>query len=269
MKRLLLSLAGVGALLLVSGCGSFRADLVPTSEPRNQAYCQRMDDMAVGLDPYMVKEKTALTFDSDLRCDKVLALSVSMLADGKTTYKVRRDGITASDEFGNSYAPMSAEDAAKRMERWLRHDKPRLYQTVKDRELPDEVTVSNQAVQGFVYFDMKPNKTDSRKFTVMVPATSADGSAHKDFKITVDPYTGEKDPAERWDSYYCSGNPCCPPVTTAAAAPAPTPAAAAPAVSDEAAKRAEDAARRAEDAARRAEEAAKKQQKAFEKGLEK
>jgi hypothetical protein len=266
MKRFMMTCFMVA--LTVAGCGSYNAVQVPQAEPKGLSYCQRIDDMAVGMEPYMVKDKTALTFDSNMRKDQVMALYVSTVADGGSTYKVRRSDITAMDEFGNAYAPSDPKLIADRVERAFRKDEPALYDDLKKREMPDEVTVSNKSGSYFVYFDMMPAKAEARRLTVHVPASSADGSKKKDFSITVDPFRGVMDPAERWDSYDVRGvTPCGVPVETKTAQAPAAPTSVVTGGDD--AARAEEAARRAEEAAKKAEAAANKNQKVFEKSLEK
>ena len=187
-------------------------------------------------------------------------MNVSMLADGKTAYKVKRSDITAVDEFGHNYAPMPADQMASRIERAFRRDKPELYDDMKAREMPDEVTVSDKLTQSFVYFDLEPSKTDPRKFTMVIPATSVDGNVHKEFRMTVDPFYGAMNPAEKWDSYDGRGiTPCG--LMAKKAAPA--------VMKEEGANKAEESAKKAEESAKRAEEAAKKNEKVFEKSLQK
>jgi len=256
--KALATVASFMAFFVLAGCGAYNARQVPLTKPNYMSYCQRQDGMAVGMEPYMVKDKTALVFDGNLRHDCVMALNVSMLADPGVTYKVKRSEITAVDEFGNRYSPSDASLFSDRIERALRRDKPALPEDVKNRELPDEATVTDNLTQGFVYFDMEPNHADARRFTVSIPAVSADGSRREEFNITVDPMRDQMNPMERWDSYNTGVTTCGMTAMKGAGTPS----------SDaEAARRAEEAAKRAEEAAARAEKSADKGVKAFEKGL--
>jgi len=261
MKRLwLLCFA---AALLFTGCHHYASKQVPLNDPKDQPYCQKSGDMAVGVDPYMVKDKTILVFGADLRRHKVLALNVSMLADPGAKYTVKKSDITATDEFGNKYAPMEA--AGEKSERFgCEEHKDKEMAGHCYTEMPDVVNVSDKLEQHFLFFDMKPNHANARRFAIDIPATSASGEK-KDFNITVDPMLGQRNAMERWDSYDSRGiSGCC--GTMASAKPMAAAAANAqpPASSDEA-MRAEEAAKRAEEAAKRAEEAAKKGERTFEK----
>jgi len=253
MKKTLIIL--VALMVTAVGCRSYTASDVPDTVPMDQSYCQRIGDMAIGIEPYMVKDKTAYVFNSDLWSHKVLALDVSMLVDGDKTYTVKRAEITATDEFDNTYAPMDAKKAADRI-----HGHG-MESVIADRELPEEVKASSTLTQGFLYFDMKPNNAESRRFTVDFYATADDGSGTKNFVITVDPYRMHMNPTERWSKYYGGVTPCGPFAKAEEAKQMTAPA------SPEAVNKAEEAAKRAEDAAKRAEDAAQKQERMYEKQL--
>jgi len=253
MKKTLIVL--VAFMVTAVGCRSYTASEVPDTVPRDQSYCQRIGDMAIGIEPYMVKDKTAYVFNSNLWKQKVLALDVSMLVDGDKTYTVKRAEVSATDEFGNEYSPMDAKAAAERI------GGMHMQGVIAGRELPDEVKASSNLAQGFLYFDMKPNNAESRRFTVHFFATADDGSGSKEFGITVDPYRMHMNPTERWSSYYGGATPCGPFAKAEESKPMMAPAA-----SNDASK-AEEAANRAEEAAKRAEEAAQKQERMYEKQL--
>ncbi len=261
MKRLwLICLA---AAFMFVGCAHYSARQVPLNEPKDQPYCQKVGDMEVGADPYMVRDKTILVFGKTLRWHKVLAVSVSMMADGDAKYTVKKSDITAMDEFGNKYAPLDAEAASEKIECTKHNEKECSY--VKNSDMPDVVTVSGKLEQHFLFFDMKPNHANARKFTIDIPATSASGDKTA-FSMTVDPMLGERTFSERWQSYDGRGISWCGKQVAMAQPMAMAPAS--PAMgNDDAAKRAEEAAARAEEAARKAEAAANKGEKTFEKSL--
>jgi hypothetical protein len=235
----------VALMFVATGCRSYTVSEVPITEPNDKSYCQRIDDMAVGIEPYMVQDKTHYVFNEDLWDEQVLALNISMLSDGGKTYTVKRAGISATDEFGNEYAPMAAEAAAERIRARGQGD------SVTANGMPDEVTVTADVAQGFVYFDMMPNNVTARQLTVYL---FADGESDKSFSITVDPYRMHMNPTERWASYHGGVVKC-----------------------DDLAKiddemdidRAEQAAKEAQEAAERAEKAADKQERIYEKQLTK
>jgi hypothetical protein len=246
MKRLLFS---VFLLVFIAvGCGSYNARQVPLTEPKNESYCQRLGDMAVGLEPYMVKEKTNLVFDDNLKKEEIMALDVSMIADGDRTYVVKKSDIAAEDEFGNKYTPMTPSEVAGRIDKALRSDAG-LQDDIESRNMPDEVTVSKDVNQHFLFYDMSANHAESRKFTVSIKADATDGTSQKAFRLTVDPMRGHMNPTERWNSYDERGVTPCGAVAKAEvkAAPAPAPAPA------------------KEEAAEKAQKAAEKQERIFEK----
>lgn len=219
------------------GCGSYSARQVPISEPKDLSYCQRVDDMAVGIEPYMMKEKTNLVFDNSLQKEEVMALSVSMKADGGKDYVVRKADIKAVDEFGNEYTPMAPAEVAARIDRAFRKDVG-LQEDITAKDMPESVTVSNGITQHFIFYDMKPNHAEARMFTVSIPATSKDGMSQKAFKMTVDPMRQHMNPTERWDSYDGRGVTMTCMATEGKPAPAPK-AAEAPKPDDSARKAAE------------------------------
>jgi len=246
MKR---SLFSVFLLVFVAvGCGSYNARQVPLTEPKNQSYCQRLGDMAVGLEPYMVKEKTNLVFDNSLRKEEIMALNVSMIADGDREYVVKKSDIEAVDEFGNKYTPMEPAEVAERIDRALRADAG-LMDDIESRNMPEEVTVTKDVTQHFLFYDMAANHAEARKFTVSIKADAPDGTSQKAFRLTVDPMRDHMNPTERWNSYDERGVTPCGDVVKAEAKPAPAPAP------------------MKEEAAEKAEKAAEKQERIFEKQL--
>lgn len=251
MKKLLVPVFML--VFTVAGCGSYEANPVALKLPKNQSYCQRLGDMAVGLEPYMVKEKTALTFDNDLRAEDIMALDVSMIADGDREYIVKKSDIEAVDEFGNKYEPMGSAEVADRIGKALRSDKG-LNDDIANRNMPEQVTVSGELTQHFLFYNMTPSDNTSRKFTVSIKAESADGTSQKAFRLTVDPFRGHMNPTERWGSYDERGVTPCGAVAMKKEAPAPPPE---PAKVEETPK------------AESAGEAAERQERMFEKGLEK
>jgi len=202
MKRL--AIASFVLVFTVIGCGSYNASQVPVTEPKDQSYCQRVDDMAVGMEPYMMKDKTALVFDNDLRAEEIMALNVSMVADGGAGYIVRKADIMSVDELGNEYKPMTPDEVAGRIDRALRKDAG-LKDDIAGRDMPDEVKVTGQVSQHFIFYDMAASKARARRFTVSFPATSADGKSQKAFSVTVDPMRTHMNPVERWGSYDARG----------------------------------------------------------------
>lgn len=232
MERLLIGM--FVAMFVVSGCGTYNSSQVPLTEPKNQSYCQRIGDMAVGMEPYMMKDKTILVFDNDLQKEEVMALNVSMIANGGTSYIVRKDDIKAMDEFGNEYSPMSPSEVAGRIDRALRADAG-LESDLEGRDMPDEVTVGSEMTQHFIYYDMTGNKAESRRWTMRVPATSTDGKTQKSFMLTVDPMRTHMNPTEKWSSYDERGvTPC---MAEMKKVEAPTAKAEPPVMKDESAKK--------------------------------
>lgn len=247
MKTLLVSVFML--VFTVAGCGTYEAEPVALKVPKDQSYCQRLGDMAVGLEPYMVYEKTTLVFDNDLRKEDVMALNVSMIADGDREYMVRKGDIEAIDEFGNSYEPMTPAEVASRIDRALRSDEG-LYEDIAMRDMPEEVKVSGELAQHFLFYDMAPSGNTSRKFTVYIKAESADGTSQKAFRLTVDPFRGHMNPAERWESYDERGVTPCGAMAMKKPAPEPEP------------MKMEEMPEAA-----RPDEAAERQERMFEKGL--
>ncbi len=220
MNKLLVSVLML--VFTVAGCGKYNAEPVALKVPKNQSYCQRLGDMAVGLEPYMVKEKTELKFDNDLRAEDIMALNISMIADGDREYIVKKSDIEAIDEFGNKYEPMEPAAVADRIDRALRSDEG-LVDDITERDMPGQVTVSRELTQHFLFYDMQPSNNTARKFTVSVKAESADGTSQKAFRITVDPFRGHMNPTERWNSYDERGVTPCGELAMKKAAPAPEP----------------------------------------------
>lgn len=219
MKRILTAVFML--VFTFSGC-AYSPDPVALKVPKNQSYCQRLGDMAVGLEPYMVKEKTILTFDNDLRKEGVMALNISMIADGDREYIVKKSDIEAIDEFGNKYEPMAPADVASRIDRALRSDAG-LYEDIAEKDMPEQVTVSRELTQHFLFYDMDDSEITARKFTLSVKAESADGTSQKAFRLTVDPFRGHMNPTERWSSYDERGVTPCGEVAMKKKAPVPVP----------------------------------------------
>jgi len=201
MKKILVVLAAV--MVTMAGCRMYTPTEVEDREPNYQSYCQRIGDMAIGIEPFMLQDKTHYVFNKSLKRNEMLALNVSMAADGDTTYTVKKSDISAVDEDDNEYVPVTGMMAAEEIAGLGLSD-----ERVMERELPDEITVSDELTQGFLYFDMEPNEAEARLFTVHFFAVANDGSGTKEFALTVDPYRLHMNPTEKWSSYYGGVTPC-------------------------------------------------------------